>query len=141
MARGKRRRVVGVVTSDRMKKSVVVEVTRLVRHPLYGKYMRRRAKVMAHDEENSARVGDRVELVQTRPLSKRKSWRVLQILVRAPQDATPLPTPDELALQAASADIASRPVVEKPSAGTPEAVSTQGPAQDAEQGRGGQAQS
>ena len=84
MTRGKRRQVVGVVVSDRMQKSVVVEVERLVKHPLYKKYIRRRTRLMAHDEENTAHVGDRVELVETRPLSKRKSWRLLQVLRRAP---------------------------------------------------------
>ena len=82
MSRGNRRRVVGVVKSDRMDKSVVVEVHRLVKHPLYRKYVRRWAKVMAHDEENTAHVGDRVELIETRPLSKQKSWRVVQIVAR-----------------------------------------------------------
>ena len=84
MTRGKRRRVVGVVVSDRMDKSVVVEVKRLVKHPLYRKYIRRRTKLMAHDEENTARVGDRVELVETRRLSKRKSWRLVQVMEKAP---------------------------------------------------------
>lgn len=84
MTRGKRRQVVGVVVSDRMDKSVVVEIQRLVKQPLYKKYIRRRSRLMAHDEENTARIGDRVELVETRPLSKRKSWRVLQVLMRAP---------------------------------------------------------
>jgi small subunit ribosomal protein S17 len=91
MTRGKRRRVVGIVTSDRMKKSVVVEVKRLVKHPLYGKYIRRRTKYMAHDEENAAHTGDRVELVETRPLSKRKCWRVLRILEKAPAEVVPPP--------------------------------------------------
>ncbi|KPJ57939.1 MAG: hypothetical protein AMS16_00315 [Planctomycetes bacterium DG_58] len=84
MTRGNRRRVVGVVVSDRMDKSVVVEVKRLVKHPLYKKYIRRRTRLMAHDEENAAGVGDRVELMETRPLSKRKSWRVVRILEKAP---------------------------------------------------------
>ena len=84
MTRGKRRQVVGVVVSDRMDKSVVVEIQRLVKQPLYKKYIRRRSRLMAHDEENTARIGDRVELVETRPLSKRKSWRILQVLMRAP---------------------------------------------------------
>jgi small subunit ribosomal protein S17 len=82
MDRGKRKTTVGVVTSDKMQKSVVVEVTRLVKHPLYGKYMRRRTKLMAHNEVG-ARTGDRVEMVETRPLSKRKSWRVLRVVEKA----------------------------------------------------------
>lgn len=84
MGRSHRREVVGVVTSDRMQKTVVVAVERLVKHPLYKKTVRRRTKVMAHNENNEARVGDRVELVETRPLSRRKSWRVARIVVKAP---------------------------------------------------------
>ena len=84
MSRGKRRRVVGVVTSDRMQKSVVVSVDRLVKHPIYGKYVRRRTKLMAHNENDEARLGDRVEMVETRPLSRKKTWRVLRILRKAP---------------------------------------------------------
>jgi len=91
MTRSTRRHVVGIVTSDRMTKSVVVEVKRLVKHPLYGKYIRRRTKYMAHDEENTAHVGDRVELEETRPLSKRKSWRLLRILQKAPVQVVPPP--------------------------------------------------
>ena len=95
MTRGNRRHVEGMVTSDRMQKSVVVEVKRLVKHPLYRKYIRRRTKLMAHDEENVARTGDRVELVETRPLSKQKSWRVLRILDKG-SAVVPL-SPEELA--------------------------------------------
>ncbi len=84
MSRTHRREVVGVVTSDRMQKTVVVAIERLVKHPLYKKTMRRRTKVMAHNENDEARMGDRVELVETRPLSRRKSWRVARILVKAP---------------------------------------------------------
>jgi small subunit ribosomal protein S17 len=74
-----------------MTKSVVVQAMRLVKHPLYGKYVRRRTKYMAHDEENSAHTGDRVELEETRPLSKRKCWRVLRILEKAPVQVVPPP--------------------------------------------------
>ena len=84
MSRTRRREIVGVVTSDRMQKSVVVTVERIVKHPLYKKIMRRRTKVMAHNENDEARLGDRVELVETRPLSRNKSWRVARILVKAP---------------------------------------------------------
>jgi small subunit ribosomal protein S17 len=77
--RGNRRRLEGVVTSNAMDKSVVVVVKRLVKHPLYKKYIRQRTKVMAHDEENACHVGDRVELIETRPISKSKSWRVLRV--------------------------------------------------------------
>jgi small subunit ribosomal protein S17 len=81
--RGRRKVRVGVVVSDKMDKTVVVAVTRSFRHPLYGKTIRRTKKYMAHDEENACRVGDRVEIVETRPLSRRKRWRVRAILERA----------------------------------------------------------
>ena len=76
----------GVVISDAMDKSVVVRVTRLVKHPMYGKYLRRSTKLMAHDEENQARVGDLVELTQARPLSKRKRWNIARIVRKTVQD-------------------------------------------------------
>ncbi|WP_456434239.1 30S ribosomal protein S17 [Thermosulfuriphilus sp.] len=78
-----RRTFVGTVVSDKMDKTVVVMVERLVRHPDYGKYIRRRKKYMAHDEENACRAGDRVLIEETRPLSRHKRWRVRQILERA----------------------------------------------------------
>jgi small subunit ribosomal protein S17 len=74
----------GVVISNRMQKSVVVKVERSVRHPLYEKIVRRSSKFMAHDEENKCRVGDRVVIRETRPISKRKCWRVVSI-VSGPQ--------------------------------------------------------
>ena len=74
----------GIVVSNRMEKSVVVRVERQVRHPLYQKTIRQSSKIMAHDEENKCRVGDRVLIRQTRPISKRKSWRVISI-VSSPQ--------------------------------------------------------
>lgn len=80
--RGRRREVVGVVTSDKMTKTVVVTVERLVRHPRYERVVKRRSKFMAHDELG-ATVGDKVRLVETRPLSARKRWRVVEILQRA----------------------------------------------------------
>ncbi len=73
----------GVVVSDNMDKTVVVEVETRQRHPLYGRRIRRTNKFMAHDETNECRVGDHVDLVETRPLSKRKRWRVRQIVRRA----------------------------------------------------------
>lgn len=76
--------IVGVVISDRMDKSVVVAVERQVRHPLYGKAQRRTTTFMAHDEGNAARVGDRVALVPSRPLSRRKRWVVTRIVEKAP---------------------------------------------------------
>ena len=102
MKRKSRRRVVGVVTSDRMQKTVTVEITRLVKHPLYGKYLRRRTRVMAHDEEQGAHTGDRVELVETRRLSKRKCWRVLQVLARGVV-VTPVPGLEDVEALARSA--------------------------------------
>ncbi|MBW3625629.1 MAG: 30S ribosomal protein S17 [Armatimonadetes bacterium] len=81
--RGLRKTRVGRVTSDRMEKTVVVAVTSLVRHPLYGRTLRRTKKFKAHDENNECRIGDTVEIMETRPLSKDKNWRVLQILERA----------------------------------------------------------
>ncbi len=80
---GGRKEFVGIVVSDKMDKTVVVMVERLVKHPLYGKYIRRRKKYMAHDERNECRIGDRVLIVETRPLSKRKRWVVKQIVERA----------------------------------------------------------
>ncbi len=74
---------IGNVISDRMDKTVVVAVEKMVRHPLYGKYIKRRVKYMAHDEGNECGVGDRVVIVETRPLSRRKRWRVKQILEKA----------------------------------------------------------
>ena len=71
---------VGVVASDAMNKSVVVRVDRLVQHKLYKRYVRRSAKFMAHDETNECRVGDTVEIVETRPLSARKRWRLRRIV-------------------------------------------------------------
>ena len=79
-ARGLRKSQVGVVVSDRMDKSRVVEVRRLVRHPLYKKYIRKRSRFMAHDERNEYRVGDKVRIVEVRPLSKRKRWRIREKL-------------------------------------------------------------
>lgn len=71
----------GIVISNRMDKSVVVRVERQVRHALYQKTLRKSAKFMAHDEENKCRVGDRVKIQETRPISKRKNWRVVSIVV------------------------------------------------------------
>ena len=81
--RGDRKVRTGVVVSDRMDKTVVVQVERIKAHALYGKSLRRTAKLQAHDEQNDAHVGDRVRVVETRPLSKTKRWRVAEILERA----------------------------------------------------------
>jgi len=81
--RGMRKTRVGVVVSDKMDKTVVVAVETLVQHPLYKKTMKRTTKFKAHDENNECRVGDKVLIMETRPLSKEKRWRVVQILERA----------------------------------------------------------
>jgi len=81
--RGQRKTEVGIVVSDKMDKTVVVRVERLVKHPKYGKVMRRYKKFYAHDEKNECKVGDKVLIIETRPLSKLKRWRVLKILERA----------------------------------------------------------
>jgi small subunit ribosomal protein S17 len=80
--RGQRREMVGVVTSDKMMKTVVVVVDRLVRHPTYHRVIRRRSKFMAHDEIG-CHVGDKVRIVETRPLSARKRWRVVEVIQTA----------------------------------------------------------
>ncbi|MGC8872656.1 MAG: 30S ribosomal protein S17 [Caldimicrobium sp.] len=79
---GKRKEFIGTVVSDRMDKTVVVMVETLVKHSLYGKYIKRRKKFMAHDENNECKIGDKVLIEETRPLSKRKRWRVKQIVER-----------------------------------------------------------
>lgn len=81
--RGMRKVRVGTVVSDRMDKTVVVAVERTIRHPLYKRTIKRTTKFMAHDEENQSKVGDKVRLMETRPLSKRKRWRVVEIVERA----------------------------------------------------------
>ena len=73
----------GLVVSDKMDKTVVVMVEDRVKHPLYGKVMRRNTKLKAHDENNSCGIGDRVQIMETRPLSATKRWRVVEILERA----------------------------------------------------------
>ena len=82
-ARGSRKTRVGLVVSDKMQKTVVVAVDRRVPHPVYGKMVTRTTRLKAHDEENSAKVGDTVRIMETRPLSKDKRWRVVEILDRA----------------------------------------------------------
>jgi small subunit ribosomal protein S17 len=81
--RGQRKTLTGVVSSDKMDKTAVVVVNRLVLHPDYRKYVRRRTRVMAHDEKNECHIGDKVLLVETRPLSRLKRWRVKEIIERA----------------------------------------------------------
>jgi small subunit ribosomal protein S17 len=81
--RGLRKTQTGIVISDKMDKTVVVQVDRLVKHPVYRKYVRRRAKFKAHDENNTCQKGDRVVISETRPLSKTKRWQVSQIVEKA----------------------------------------------------------
>jgi small subunit ribosomal protein S17 len=82
-ARGYRKVREGLVVSDKMDKTVVVAVEDRFKHPLYGKVVRRTSKLKAHDEQNSAAVGDRVLLMETRPLSATKRWRVVEVLEKA----------------------------------------------------------
>ena len=81
--RGSRKTRVGLVVSDKMQKTVVVAVDRRVPHPVYGKMVTRTTRLKAHDEENSAKQGDTVRIMETRPLSKDKRWRVVEIVERA----------------------------------------------------------
>ena len=78
-----RREMTGRVVSTKMQKTVSVAVERVVRHPVFGKYIRRTTKLLAHDEDNACREGDLVSIVECRPISRHKSWRVAQILQRA----------------------------------------------------------
>lgn len=81
--RGLRKERTGVVVSNKMSKSIVVAVERKVKHPIYGKFIKKTTKFMAHDEKNESNVGDLVLIAETRPLSKNKNWRLKQILERA----------------------------------------------------------
>lgn len=85
MERKARKVRIGKVVSDKMDKTVVVAVEDLVRHPLYGKIMKKTTKFKAHDEENACRNGDKVKVMETRPLSSEKRWRVVEILEREEQ--------------------------------------------------------
>ncbi len=81
--RGDRKRVIGVVVSDKMAKTRVVAVTEHYKHAQYGKFLKRTQKFHAHDEKNEAKVGDKVLIIETRPLSRTKRWRLMQVLERA----------------------------------------------------------
>ena len=83
--RGSRKERVGLVVSDKPEKTVVVSVEALVQHPLYKKRVRRSKRFMVHDEQNEARVGDTVRIIETRPLSARKRWRLANVVSRAEQ--------------------------------------------------------
>jgi len=83
--RGNRRTEIGVVTSDKMQKTRRVEIPRLVKHSRYGKYIKRRTICHVHDEKNESHIGDRVEIMETRPLSKMKNWRLVRIVTKSAQ--------------------------------------------------------
>jgi small subunit ribosomal protein S17 len=82
-ARGRRNEKIGIVASDKMQKTVVVRVDRLIKHPTYKRYVRRRSKFMAHNELEGVAIGDQVRIVETRPLSASKRWRVVEVLRKA----------------------------------------------------------
>jgi small subunit ribosomal protein S17 len=81
--RNRRKLRLGKVVSDRMEKTVVVSIERLVKHPVYGRYVRKRSKFKVHDEKNECRVGDVIRFMETRPLSKDKRWRFVEFVERA----------------------------------------------------------
>lgn len=81
--RNTRRERIGVVVSNSMEKSIVITVRQKVKHPIYGKFVNKTSRFMAHDEENNCNVGDTVKISETRPLSKNKRWRVVEIIERA----------------------------------------------------------
>ncbi len=81
--RNARKEKIGVVTSNKMDKSVVVAVVRRLKHPVYGKFMKKTTTFMAHDENNECGEGDKVRIMETRPLSKRKRWRLVEIIEKA----------------------------------------------------------
>ncbi len=83
MERNLRKERVGVVVSNKMDKSIVITVNRRVKHPIYGKFVKKSTKLMAHDEQNSCNIGDTVKISETRPLSKDKCWRLVEIIERA----------------------------------------------------------
>ena len=83
LVRNARKTRIGIVVSDKMDKTVVVSIERRVQHPVYGKMVRRTKKLKAHDEQNDAKTGDTVRIMETRPLSKDKRWRLVEIVERA----------------------------------------------------------
>jgi small subunit ribosomal protein S17 len=83
MERNLRKEKVGTVTSNKMEKSIVVSVERKVKHPKYGKFLNKTTKFVAHDDANTCNIGDTVKIVETRPLSKSKCWRLVEVLERA----------------------------------------------------------
>ena len=83
MERKLRKERVGLVVSNKMEKSIVVQIERKVKHPKYGKFVRRTTKLVAHDEQNECNIGDTVLIMETRPLSKEKRWRLVELIERA----------------------------------------------------------
>jgi small subunit ribosomal protein S17 len=83
MERNLRKERVGLVIGDKMQKSITVAVVRKVKHPIYGKFVQKTTKLTAHDDQNDCNVGDTVKIMETRPLSKRKRWRLVEIVKRA----------------------------------------------------------
>lgn len=83
LTRTNRKEKTGLVTSNKMTKTIVVSVERQIKHAKYGKFIKRTSKFMAHDEKNEANIGDSVRIVETRPLSKNKCWRLIEIIERA----------------------------------------------------------
>lgn len=83
MERNLRKERVGRVVSNKMKKSITIAIDRKVKHPIYGKFMKKTTKLMAHDEKNEAGIGDTVRIMETRPLSKNKRWRLVAIVEKA----------------------------------------------------------
>src|SRR6516162_9982960 len=93
--RGRRRVETGVVTRDKMNKTRRVEIPRLVKHPRYSKYIKRRTICYVHDEKNESRLGDTVEIMETRPLSKLKNWRLIRVVIKAPEQVATIGTTAE----------------------------------------------
>ncbi len=83
MDRNLRKERIGIVASNKMDKSIVVAIERKVKHPLYGKFVKQTSRFVAHDEENTCNEGDTVKIMETRPLSKSKNWRLVEIIERA----------------------------------------------------------
>lgn len=81
--RNLRKERIGVVVSNKMQNTIVIEVKRKVKHPIYGKFVNRTSKFYAHDQENTCQIGDKVRVMETRPLSKLKNWRLVEIIERA----------------------------------------------------------
>ncbi len=83
MERNLRKERIGLVVSDKMDKTIIVEIERKVKHPIYGKFVKKTSKFSAHDEKNECNIGDTVRVMETRPLSKNKCWRLVEIIERA----------------------------------------------------------